>query len=137
MHRECHSIFILKLEWKRTFLCISISFQNWKLKMVNSFSIFNFQFLFEYLKKKTLVFRFSIFILFQNAKLRLIKLTLILSVHPCTKTSIWKNENWFFGNFQFNFQFLIISNNSIRFLVISNLIFIFFGICEKLKIANC
>ena len=38
------------------------------------------------------------------------------------------------GNFQFNFQFLIISKNSIRFLVISNSIFNFFGICEKLKI---
>ena len=47
VHRKCHSIFRLKLEWKRAFLRISISIQNWKLKKDISFSIFNFQFLFK------------------------------------------------------------------------------------------
>ena len=45
VHRNCHSIFILKLEWKRKFLGISISIQNWNLKNDKKFSIFNFQFL--------------------------------------------------------------------------------------------
>ena len=39
VHRKCHSIFILKLEWTRTFLGISISIQNWKLKNDKNFSI--------------------------------------------------------------------------------------------------
>ena len=44
VHRKCHSIFILKLEWKRTFLCISISIQieNWKMIKNFQFSISNF-----------------------------------------------------------------------------------------------
>ena len=44
-----------------------------------------------------------------------------------------KIENWFFGNFQLNFQFLIISNYSIRFLVISNSIFNFFWNMQKIE----
>ena len=52
VHRKCHSIFILKLEWARTFLVISISIQNWKLKNDKNFSIFNFQFLLENWKLK-------------------------------------------------------------------------------------
>ena len=52
VHRKCHSSFILKLEWKSRFLCISISIQNWKLKTDKNFSIFNFQFLLENWKLK-------------------------------------------------------------------------------------
>ena len=58
VHRKCHSIFILKLGWKMTFLCISVLIQNWKLKKDNfqfstfiekwkiKFSFFTFQFSF-------------------------------------------------------------------------------------------
>ena len=73
MHRKCQSIFILKLEWKMTFFCISISTENWKLKKDN----FQFSIFIEKFKNKIFVFRFSIFILFQNTKLPLIKLTII------------------------------------------------------------
>ena len=52
VHRKCHSIFILKLEWKMKFLSTSISMQNWKLKNGKKFSIFNFQFLLENWKLK-------------------------------------------------------------------------------------
>ena len=53
VHRKCHSIFILKLEWKRTFLGISISNQNWKLKNDKNF---NFQFFLE--KNPFFIFQF-------------------------------------------------------------------------------
>ena len=32
VHWKCHSIFRLKLKWKRTFFCILISFQDWKIE---------------------------------------------------------------------------------------------------------
>ena len=62
VHRKCHSIFILKLEWARTFLVISISIQNWKLKNDKNFSIFNFQFLLENWKLKIHFSFFSLWI---------------------------------------------------------------------------
>ena len=60
VHRKCHSIFILKLECKRQFLCIEFRFkiENWKKKIF--FPIFNFQFLFENWKAKFSVFVFQI-----------------------------------------------------------------------------
>ena len=72
--------FSLKLEWKKTFLCISIPFQNWKLKKDISFSIFHFQFFFENWKIKPLffVFQFSFYFKRQNYQCSaLIKLTLM------------------------------------------------------------
>ena len=59
VHRKCHSIFRLKLKWKRAFLRMSISIQNWKLKKDISFSIFNFQFLFKNWKIKSSIFVFQ------------------------------------------------------------------------------
>ena len=43
VHRKYHSIFILKLEWKMTFLNISISIQNWKLKNDKKFLLENWK----------------------------------------------------------------------------------------------
>ena len=57
------------------FLCISILIKNWKK------TIFNFLIYIGKLKNKIFVFRFSIFILFQNTKQPLIKLT-IVQVNP-------------------------------------------------------
>ena len=87
VHRKCHSIFCLKLKWKRTFLRVSISIQNWKLKKGISFSISNFQFLFENWKIKSsfFVFQFSFYFRKLNCQnLALIKLTLIW-VNPLTQ----------------------------------------------------
>ena len=52
VHQKCHSIFNLKLEWEMTFLCISISTQNWKLKKGN----FQFSIFIEKLKYKVFMF---------------------------------------------------------------------------------
>ena len=59
VHWKCHSIFWLKLKWKRTFFVFQFHFktENWERT-----------FLFENWKIKS-VFRFPIFILFQNTKL--------------------------------------------------------------------
>ena len=50
-----------------TFLCISISIQNWKLKKRN----FQFSIFIEKMKNLIFVLRYSIFILFQNTELPL------------------------------------------------------------------
>ena len=52
--------FLIKIEMEKDFFCISISFQDWKLRK----DIFIWK-----LKNKICVFRFPIFILFQNTKL--------------------------------------------------------------------
>ena len=69
--------FHFKIRMENDIFCISVSIQNWKLKKEN----FQFSFFVEKLKNKIFIFRFSIFILLQNTKLPLIKLT-IIRVNP-------------------------------------------------------
>ena len=118
--------FQLKVEMCKNNFCISIL--NWKLN--GTFGARMSVYLNRVRKR---LFHFcSIFNNFKQMKIDFGQFSIQFLIFQITK----KIENWFFVNFQFNFQFLIISNNSIWFLVISNSIFNFFGICGKLKIAN-